>query len=109
MKKIWLIIVFVSFLFTLAACNPEEDTEIPDFSTYIEVQVETTIMNQVYMIEEIILSSENSIYLVIDQDIYKGTFMAIEEGNSLFTIKTEIDPYYWIEVLQDDLIKCYYK
>jgi len=111
MKNFWIIVVFVSLLFLLTACKPDEVTvtEIPDFSTYIEVLVEPTLMSTVYTIEEIELTSENSIYIVIDEAVHKGTFIGIEEGNTLFSINAEIGFYDWMEALEDDLIRCYYK
>jgi|AntAceMinimDraft_18_1070375.scaffolds.fasta_scaffold00496_14 hypothetical protein len=111
MRKFWLIVVFVSLFFLLTACKPDEVTitEIPDFSTFIEVVVEPTLMDTIYMIEEIELTSENSIYIVVDEDVYKGTFIGVEDGDTVFSINAEIGFYDWMEALEDDLIRCYYK
>lgn len=109
MKKIWIAIIFISLLLTFTGCTPEENTETPDFNTYTEVVIEYTIVEPIYMIENIELTSENSIYLVIYDDIYKGTFLAVEEGDTLISFDFELDIYYWWDAVEDEQIHGYYK
>jgi|LGOV01.1.fsa_nt_gb hypothetical protein len=109
MKKIWLTILVVNFFFLFTACGPEENTEVPDFTTYTEIEVIQTIVDPIYRFVDIELTKDNMMYIVIYEEVHKGKFIAVEEGDTLFSIEAEIDMFTWFEAYEEDELHAYYK
>ncbi len=108
-KNNLLILLLISIFFMLIACVPEETTELPDFTTYTEVDIEQTEMSTIYIIPDVELTKDNSIYIVMYSDVYKGTFIGIDEGNTVFSIEFEIGFFEWYEASEEGELHAYYK
>ncbi|MBI9009094.1 MAG: hypothetical protein JEZ05_03605 [Tenericutes bacterium] len=111
MKKTWMLVILTCFFCTLVACGPEKETttEVLDFSTFTEVYVDQSEISTIYKIADIQLTKDNLIYIVIYEDIYKGTFIGIDEGNTIFSIEVEIGFFEWYDAMEDEAFHAYYK
>lgn len=109
MRKKHLLIVLISLFFMLIACAPNETTELPDFNTYTEVSFEQTEISTIYIIPDLELTKDNSIYVVFYNDIYKGTFIGVDEGDTVFSIEFEFGFYDWYDAIEEGELHAYYK
>lgn len=111
MKKLAMTIGIIGLFLAIIACTPEPVTteELPDLSTYTEIEATQTMLNRIYKLVGVELTEENSIYFAVGEYMYKGTFIGLEDGDTLFSIEEDIDLQIWIDAYLNDEVRGYYK
>ena len=111
MKKILFLLLFTLLFFT--ACESKNIIDGVDLSDFTKTEVTLNVnfkpeREESLEIEGVELNESDSIYLVIDESIYTGTFIAVVAGNTIFSIEELIGDDEWSDADLDNMINAYY-
>ncbi len=112
MKKL-LFLLFFSIVF-LTACEEKTIIDGVDLSSYTKAEVSTSFSTSgagitiSLKIDDVALNGDETIYLVIDESIYEGTFIGVVAGSTLFSVVETVDEDDWSDPDLDNLIHAYY-